>query len=66
MVTENLGMYEMIFRIIENFSKYIGHISLIPFAGKYIILSFGTLAVFAKKYLIPKRLMFRKNSRKNR
>lgn len=54
MVSTNLSIYEMIFKILRSFLEHIENLSVIPF-GKYFVLGFGSFVIFSKKYLIPKR-----------
>jgi len=65
MVTENLDMYGIIFKLIGSFIQHIEHLSIMPF-GKVIVLGFGSVLVFIRNHLIPKRLRFRKSSKKHR
>lgn len=63
MVTENLDMYGIIFRLIGSFLEHIEHLSVTPF-GKMIVLGFGSVLVFIRNNLIPKRLRLKKSSGK--
>ena len=63
MVTENFPAYGMIFKLIGNLIEYIEHLSFIPL-GQMVVLGFGSVLVFIRNKLIPKRLRFRKSSRK--
>lgn len=54
MVSMNLSVYEILFKIFRSFLEHIENLSVIPF-GKYFVLGFGGFVLFSKKYLIPKK-----------
>lgn len=54
MVTEEITLWEMMFKVIGTFCQNLDHLLLIPMV-KQIALGFGVFVVFSKKYLIPKR-----------
>lgn len=58
MVTEDITIWEIGFRLVRTFCQNIDNLLVLPMV-KYAAFVFGAFVVFSKKYLIPKRVLRR-------
>jgi len=55
MVSEDITIWEIGFRLVRTFCQNIDHLLILP-TVKYAAFGFGSFVVFSKKYLIPKNV----------